>query len=288
MRPLLLLLALLLPGSLLRGRQGRRDHSQPARLRRRRISVLRAARQGRRRRGVRGTGRVLRTGARADRQAAGQPGTQPLGGAGGRAARAHPGQGRGRPGHRAGAPDPARPDRGLRHPGRAQAGAGPERRGHPLQPPTAWLATARSATARALRPPVSSRHPSNFTDRTRAAERSVYGLYNTIGLGVAGTSMPAFTQLNADQRWQLAFYVSQFSASDAERHAGTKRHGKTARAAPTSPSLSRLVTMTPAEAQTLGGKHAAILAYLRSQPTALQAAAPARPSTSASPRCTRA
>ena len=70
--------------------------------------------------------------------------------------------------------------------------------------------------------------PSNFTDRARAAERSVYGLYNTISLGVEGTSMPAFTQLDAEQRWQLAFYVSQFSASDAQRAQGEAawKHGE--------------------------------------------------------------
>ena len=53
--------------------------------------------------------------------------------------------------------------------------------------------------------------PSNFQDRERASARSVYGLYNTISLGMEGTSMAPFTQLSADDRWKLAFYVSQFS-----------------------------------------------------------------------------
>ncbi len=118
--------------------------------------------------------------------------------------------------------------------------------------------------------------PSNFTDRARAAERSVYGLYNTISLGVAGTSMPAFTQSNADQRWQLAFYVSQFSAADTERQQG-EAAWKDGEGRADFTDLSRLVTMTPAEAQAQGGNTAAILAYLRSRPTALQTASPGAP-----------
>src|SRR5262245_42317898 len=43
--------------------------------------------------------------------------------------------------------------------------------------------------------------PSSFHDHERLAQRSVYGLYNTISLGVEGTSMVAFTQLSEDQRW---------------------------------------------------------------------------------------
>ena len=37
--------------------------------------------------------------------------------------------------------------------------------------------------------------PANFHNRERMAQRSLYGLYNTITLGVAGTSMSAFGHL---------------------------------------------------------------------------------------------
>jgi high-affinity iron transporter len=118
--------------------------------------------------------------------------------------------------------------------------------------------------------------PSSFTDPVRAAERSVYGLYNTIGLGVEGTSMPSFKQLDSDQRWQLAFYVSQFSASDAQRRRG-EAAWNSGEGRNVFGELSRLVMMTPAEANALGGNAPAILAYLRSRPAALQAAAPGSP-----------
>lgn len=50
--------------------------------------------------------------------------------------------------------------------------------------------------------------PTGFHDPARARERSVYGLYNTITLGVEGTAMAGFAQLSDADRWALAFYVS--------------------------------------------------------------------------------
>jgi len=112
--------------------------------------------------------------------------------------------------------------------------------------------------------------PSDFTDPARASGRSVYGLYNTISLGVEGTSMPAFGHLSAEQRWQLAFYVSRFSASDAQRRAG-EAAWKSGEGRAEFPDLAPVVTMTPGEARASGGSTEAVLAYLRSQPAAIQA-----------------
>ncbi len=50
--------------------------------------------------------------------------------------------------------------------------------------------------------------PSNFHDAGRMAQRSVYGLYSTITLGVAGTGMTPFGHLGEDERWALALYVA--------------------------------------------------------------------------------
>lgn len=50
--------------------------------------------------------------------------------------------------------------------------------------------------------------PANFHDRDRMAQRSIYGLYSTITLGVGGTSMAAFGTLSEDERWALALYVA--------------------------------------------------------------------------------
>ena len=114
--------------------------------------------------------------------------------------------------------------------------------------------------------------PTDFHDLARQSARSVYGLYNTISLGVEGTSMRGFAELPAQDRWRLAFYVSQFSASDAQRAQGAaawrqgQGHSRFADLAP-------LVLMTPGEAQAQGGDTGAILAYLRSDPAAVSSGA---------------
>jgi high-affinity iron transporter len=112
--------------------------------------------------------------------------------------------------------------------------------------------------------------PSDFTDRARAAARSVYGLYNTISLGVDGTSMRAFDELTGEQRWQLAFYVSGFSATDGERAAG-EAAWKAGEGRNEFATLSPVVLMTPAEARSRGANLEPILAYLRAQPAAVSA-----------------
>ena len=45
---------------------------------------------------------------------------------------------------------------------------------------------------------------SNFHDRQRMDQRSIYGLYSTITLGVQGTAMASFRTLSEDERWALA------------------------------------------------------------------------------------
>ncbi len=111
-------------------------------------------------------------------------------------------------------------------------------------------------------------HPSNFRDLERQSARSVFGLYNTITLGVDGTSMPAFAGLSADDRWRLAFYVSQFAATDAQRGRGEAAWARGEDHALFS-NLQALVTTTPAEAREQGVDADAILAYLRSDPRQL-------------------
>jgi high-affinity iron transporter len=112
--------------------------------------------------------------------------------------------------------------------------------------------------------------PANFHDRERQQHRSVFSLYNTISLGVAGTAMPAFDNLSNEQRWQLAFFVSNFFATDGERAKGeaflteTKTH-------PAINNLRQLTQTTPAQAATEFGEDAvAELAYLRANPADLQ------------------
>jgi len=53
--------------------------------------------------------------------------------------------------------------------------------------------------------------PTNFTNKERAQNRSLLGLFDAITNGLDDTAMPAFTQLKAQQRWSLAFYVGSLA-----------------------------------------------------------------------------
>lgn len=112
--------------------------------------------------------------------------------------------------------------------------------------------------------------PNNFHDHARQDRRSVYALYNAISLGVNGTAMRSFHDLKEDQRWALAFYVSNFIASDAERLAGAGAWSAGGDRIFT--DLAGLTQATPQELQASHGRTGVeLLAYLRSQPAALSA-----------------
>ena len=112
--------------------------------------------------------------------------------------------------------------------------------------------------------------PTNFRDASRQARRNVHGLYGALSMGVEGTSMAAFTDLDDAQRWALAFHVSGLMSDTAQRNAGAVlwREGK---GRDWFKSSADLVLMTPQEATARGGGDAAaVLAYLRSNPSVLQ------------------
>jgi high-affinity iron transporter len=118
--------------------------------------------------------------------------------------------------------------------------------------------------ARGLTPP-----PANLTDPGRMGEHSVFGLYNTITLGIKGTAMTGFAPLSEGQRWSLAFYVSTLAASPESRARGAalwpRGVGQTEL-----PDLRALVMATPRDVTARSGPDgAAVLAYLRSAPAAL-------------------
>jgi high-affinity iron transporter len=114
--------------------------------------------------------------------------------------------------------------------------------------------------------------PTNFRDVTRQSARSVFSLYNTITLGVNGTAMRAFTDLSDEERWRLAFYVSQFAASDAQRALGARAWRRGEGRAQFN-SLAKVVSMTAAEARQRGGAAEDILAYLRAEPGQIEPSA---------------
>lgn len=110
--------------------------------------------------------------------------------------------------------------------------------------------------------------PINFHDRERAMERSVYGLYSAISLGVDGTEMRSFHELSEGQRWALAFYVGSFAFSDAERAAGERgwRQGRLS----LFNDIGGLTQLTPAAVEATMGRDGLVqLAWLRTHPNVL-------------------
>lgn len=59
--------------------------------------------------------------------------------------------------------------------------------------------------------------PTDFTDKARARSRSLVGLYDAITNGIDGTAMTAFSQLNDQQRWSLAFYAGSLAFTESEQ-----------------------------------------------------------------------
>ncbi|MBX3302856.1 MAG: FTR1 family protein, partial [Nitrospira sp.] len=113
--------------------------------------------------------------------------------------------------------------------------------------------------------------PSDFHDDTRMRQRSLYGLYNTISLGVRGTPMRAFTELSEADRWALAFFVASLRTDPELVRKGEslwqQGEGKT-----DFHSLRALATKTPDQQAPVGSTIDAVRAYLTLQPHMLQTA----------------
>lgn len=117
--------------------------------------------------------------------------------------------------------------------------------------------------------------PSDFHDAARMDQRSVYGLYNTISLGVAGTAMTGFPNLSESERWGLAFLVSNLR-SEPPRLAQGRALWRQGRHHDAVPDLAALATLT---AEDVGARHGdaavAVFDYLRAEPQALAGERPA-------------
>ncbi len=113
--------------------------------------------------------------------------------------------------------------------------------------------------------------PSNFHDGDRMAQRSLYGFYSTITLGVAGTSMSGFGQLTEEERWALAFHVGTLGL-DAERAAKGGELWRAGRGKSEVGTLRAVATLTDGEiADRYGADIAAVFAWLKANPAALVA-----------------
>lgn len=117
--------------------------------------------------------------------------------------------------------------------------------------------------------------PSNFHDDARMKQRSIYGLYNTITLGVGGTPMRAFPEFDEADRWALAFLAANLrTPADAVARGEALWNQGQGRAA--LGDLRALVTGTPEALQAQGGADLdAVRAFLTARPQALAAARPA-------------
>ncbi len=112
--------------------------------------------------------------------------------------------------------------------------------------------------------------PSDFHDAARMARRSLYGLYNTISLGVAGTSMAPFGRRSEDERWALAFYVGGLGVP-RERVAEGERRWRDGEARAAFPDLANIATLSSDEVRERFGEAAArVQDYLRADPAALR------------------
>ncbi len=111
--------------------------------------------------------------------------------------------------------------------------------------------------------------PRNFHDDTRMRQRSLYGLYNTITLGVPGTAMRAFREFSEADRWALAFFAASLRADPVMVSKGESlwREGE---GNSTFQSMCALVTTPPGQQASPGSPIDAVRAYLTQQPRALQ------------------
>lgn len=114
--------------------------------------------------------------------------------------------------------------------------------------------------------------PIAFLDKERAAERSVFGLYQVIEQGLDDTPMVSYQHLPAEDKWALAFYVGSLAYQE-KKEAG-KADFESDKAFAESLTLKDFVGLTPAElgAQLGPEKAEALMGYLRSNPKALEKA----------------
>lgn len=102
--------------------------------------------------------------------------------------------------------------------------------------------------------------PTNFTDKERASNRSVLGLFDAISNGIDDTAMPGFNQLTEQQRWSLAFYVGSLAFQSNPKPSVNDSNI----------SLSQLVNFSPAQIAAGQSQEVEYLAeWLRAHPEQL-------------------
>jgi high-affinity iron transporter len=119
-----------------------------------------------------------------------------------------------------------------------------------------------------------SPRPIDFTEVSRADQRSPLSLYEVITQGVAGTPMVSYAQaLSSDDRWSLAYYVGTLAypvtATQGEQAWRNDARARGAIASPNELARARAAGL----ADTLGAAQAhLIIGYLRAHPEAVHEA----------------
>jgi high-affinity iron transporter len=127
---------------------------------------------------------------------------------------------------------------------------------------------AQTAIAKQLDPP-----PIAFADRDRASQRSPFALYQVINQGLEGTAMQSFAQLSGADKWALAFEASRFAYSEALSRQGKQIWDGDPSVRAVVPDLNALSSFSERQLATKIGadKAAAVIAFLRSNPSAVTA-----------------
>ncbi|OOZ41093.1 hypothetical protein BOW53_05005 [Solemya pervernicosa gill symbiont] len=103
--------------------------------------------------------------------------------------------------------------------------------------------------------------PTNFLDIERHRQRTLFGLYNTITLGVSETGMRPFNELSDHERWSLAFYVGALPYTNVKATSEGVNGLNT---------LQQITTTTPADAELhFGTKGLVALSTYRNHPGSL-------------------
>lgn len=119
-----------------------------------------------------------------------------------------------------------------------------------------------------------SPRPIDFTDVSRADQRSALSLYEVITQGVPGTPMASYAQtLSGDDRWALAYYVGTLAypaaATQGEQAWRTDQRARGAIASPSELARARVSGL----ADVIGTSQARIVVgYLRAHPQAVHEA----------------
>lgn len=125
---------------------------------------------------------------------------------------------------------------------------------------------ANTPIAATLDPP-----PIAFSDRERARERSLFGLYQVIDQGLEGTAMPSFGHLPEDHKWALAFVAGRFAYPAALTEQGRQIWESEPAVRALVPDAAALTGLSESALTARIGpeKAPAVIAWLRSNPSAI-------------------